>query len=150
MSDTQQRLWDVLRRAGQTLGVGELAGRARASEVYARRYVATLAAAGYLEDKGPGTQGRAWTLCRDTGPKAPRLRKRGTEIVGLWDPNLDPPMPAAELAAIRAAAGLTLARFAEALGWSPTSAIHVRRMEAGTKPISPEIAAKARAIRSGR
>lgn len=140
-ADTQQRLWTYLRR-GRAITVSDLAKAASASQVYARRYIAFLSEAGYLE----GDRGGAWRLTRDTGRLAPRLTKEGVKFVGLWDPNLDPPMPPEELAGIRAALRLTLSSFAVALGWSPKSAIHVRRMERGQKPIAPEIAEKARGL----
>ena len=140
-ADTQQRLWTCLRR-GRAFTVSDLAKAASASPVYARRYISFLADADYLEGKRWGE----WRLTRDTGRLAPRLTKEGVDFVGLWDPNLDPSMTPRELAGVRAALRLTLAGFAEALGWSPKSAIHVRRMERGQKPISPEVAEKTRAL----
>lgn len=116
----QADMWAWMRRRRNPWTCAELAAAAGASQRLARRYVARLAAAGYLAGMGeePAANGqipaRLWSLARDTGPIEPVL-VGGAAGDGVLDLNSD--MSGPQLAALRRTAGLTLAEFAEqALG----------------------------------
>jgi len=110
-------MWTWMRQRRKPWTCVDLADAVQASERQTRRYVARLAAAGYLRSEGEhGGDGgqipaRLWRLARDTGPIAPVLvgGATGTEVA-----DLNSNMTGAQLHAIRRAAGLSAAAFARA------------------------------------
>lgn len=143
------KLWSAIRDTDASWTVPEISKKVKVPAGPTRIYIALLRAYGYVEPVGsiqPETKHAGWTtvykLVRNTGRRAPRGVKHGGRTVDLWDPNLDPPLPAREIKKIRRELGLTLADFAEAIGWQRTSARHVRSLETGEKPVPPDLAEK--------
>lgn len=88
---SRQRIWAALKVVGQSpFDWRDIAMVAATTLEVAKEYCCVLAVAGYLRvvrESKPGTTAQyVFPRQKDTGPKAPQLRKRKSEI---YDPNTD-------------------------------------------------------------
>lgn len=81
----RQAIWDALRRLARAANTitarsirGELRGRLALDRI--NTYLRSLSAAGYLEAADPDQTKGAWTLVRDCGVEAPRVRRDGSIV----------------------------------------------------------------------
>jgi hypothetical protein len=78
----RDRIWQAMRIL-RTFTVPALCATAGAGPANVRDYVQALIAAGYLRPAGKQDRRRVYRLTRNTGPYAPRLCARDTEILDL-------------------------------------------------------------------
>jgi len=80
----QWRSMRMLQRAQGSFTVAEIIATAGGANESIREYLGALAKAGYIRRVRRGFSSFHYSLLRDTGPEAPRLRRSGE----LFDPNL--------------------------------------------------------------
>lgn len=138
-----QEIWAAIRRRRTPWTTDDIVAASGASDRQVRRFVSLLAREGVLTVVDRSRPAR-YTLARDLGPLAPRMLRTACdpEPTGMADRNSD--MTAAEFAAARAAAGLSIRGLARAIGYRDERT--VRRFEAGGRPIPRAVAERVRAI----
>lgn len=78
-NQTRQAIWEIIRRDKKVM-LGELKKETRLGLATIRDYLHGLTAAGHLQRSEHATSGWVYTLVRDNGQEAPRVRKDGTAV----------------------------------------------------------------------